>query len=150
MSRNVELQLADRDQVLHVLGYWADQGCSLAQALARQHVPAAAFWARVRRGEPEVRAAFDNLKAQWAFVAMDALFARASERAAATGSAAWAALEQRQVHKMAEALAPGVWAAAGQTAAVSGPLTRQDAIERVRALLAIAQERAAALGAGDA
>ena len=142
MSRNVELKLADRQQVLDVLGYWAEHGCSLAQAQARLHVPPAAFWARVRRGEPEVRSAFEALKAQWAFVAMDSFFEHASQMSQATGNAAWGTIAQRSMFKMAESLAPGTWSTAGQTAAVAGPMTRADAIERVKALLATAADRA--------
>lgn len=134
------LQLADREQVLDVLAYWADSGCSLRQALARKHVPEAAFWARVRRGEPEIRAAFETLRGQWAFMSMDAVLDEA-ERHARQGSAAWGTIWQRQAAKMAEALAPAQWATAGQAAAV-GALSREDAITRLRELLAAARERA--------
>lgn len=137
-------QLADREQVLGVLAYWADNGCSLRQALARQHVPETAFWARVRRGEPDVKAAFETLRGQWAFVAMDEVLDE-SARHARAGSAAWGTIWQRQTAKMAEALAPLTWATAGQAAAV-GALSRDDAVARLRELLGAAQQRAQLAG----
>lgn len=118
---NGYLQLADREQVLRVLDYWAFTGCSLGQALVRQNVPKDAFWNRVRRCEPEVRAAFEAAKVQWSFSAMDDVLTHANETLKAHPHPTWGLVRQKQVQAMARALAPAVWTEKGQLEAAGLP-----------------------------